>query len=174
MLTIAGAFPLLQYRQNNAQLQGLDLSTRWVPFTALAWEFSYSMLRAKNTDSSDWLIRMPADRFKNNIAYQFPDKKQWNETYFSIEHVYVFKQTRTPGEIHYRQDYKAAPGAYGLVNLDAGTTIHFKKTAVSFSMGVRNLLNKSYRDYLNSMRYFSDEIGRNFQFRIKIPIQHHD
>lgn len=174
VLTVSGAFPLLQYRQNDARLQGMDISTRWQPVKQLEWELNYSLLRAKNIDSSDWLIRMPADRIRNTLSYRFSAGKRWTENSISFEHLYVFKQTRTPNETHYKQDYKEAPPAYGLVNMDASTTLLLKQLPVTLSIGVRNLLNKTYRDYLNSMRYFSDETGRNFQFRIKIPIQHHD
>jgi iron complex outermembrane receptor protein len=38
-------------------------------------------------------------------------------------------------------------------------------------IGVRNLFNTRYRDYLNSMRYFTDEMGRNISFRLKISIE---
>jgi iron complex outermembrane receptor protein len=172
VLTIAGAFPLLVYQQNDARLQGLDLSAKWLPFKKLEWEFSYSMLRARNLDSSDWLIRMPADRVRNVLSYTFSDSKKLTGSYISAEYSYVFKQTRTPDESKARQDYKEAPDAYGVVNADAGTTILFNQLPVTFSVGVRNLLNTSYRDYLNSLRYFTDETGRNFQFRIKIPIKH--
>ena len=30
------------------------------------------------------------------------------------------------------------------------------------SLIVNNILNKEYRNYLNSMRYFANDIGRNF------------
>ena len=172
VLTIAGAFPLLVYQQNDARLQGLDFSAKWLPAKRLEWEFSYSMLRARNLDSSDWLIRMPADRFRNIFSYNFKDGKKLSASYISAEYNYVLKQTRTPDESKGPQDYKEAPGAYGLINADAGTTILFHSLPVTFSVGVRNLFNTSYRDYLNSMRYFTDETGRNFQFRIKIPIKH--
>ncbi|RYF88519.1 MAG: TonB-dependent receptor, partial [Chitinophagaceae bacterium] len=172
VLTIAGAFPLLVYQQNDARLQGMDLSTKWSPFKHFDWELSYSMLRAKNRDSSDWLIRMPADRVRNILSYNFHHGKTLTDSYISAEYSYVLKQTRTPDESKVRQDYKAAPGAYGLVNADAGTTLQFKTFPVTVSIGVRNLFNTVYRDYLNSMRYFTDETGRNFQFRIKIPITH--
>lgn len=172
VLTIAGAFPLLVYQQNDARLQGLDLSTKWSPLKHFDWELSYSMLRAKNLDSSDWLIRMPADRFRNVLSYNFHHGKKFTASYISAEYNYVLKQNRTPDESKAKQDYKEAPDAYGLVNADAGTTILFGELPVSLSIGVRNLFNTAYRDYLNSMRYFTDETGRNFQFRIKIPIKH--
>ena len=170
VLTIAGAFPLWVYQQNDARLQGLDLSVKWSPLAHFDYEFSYSMLRAKNLDSSDWIIRMPADRFRNVLSYNFHHGKKITGSYISAEYSYVFKQTRTPNESNAMQDYKEAPGAYGLVNADAGTTINLGKIPVSFSIAVRNVFNTAYRDYLNSMRYFTDETGRNFQFRIKIPI----
>ncbi len=170
VLTIAGAFPLWVYQQNDARLQGLDLSIKWSPWAHFDYEFNYSMLRAKNLDSSDWIIRMPADRIKNIWSYNFHHGKKLTDSYISAEYSYVFKQTRTPDESKGAQDYKAAPDAYGLVHADMGTTIQFKTFPVTVSIGVRNLFNTVYRDYLNSMRYFTDETGRNFQFRIKIPI----
>ena len=61
-----------------------------------------------------------------------------------------------------------------LLNLNVFTTIHLKELPLTFSIGARNLLNKKYRDYLNSFRYFTDEMGRNINFRIKIPITHNN
>lgn len=169
--TISGIYLLNIYQQNNVRLQGIDFSATWWPFEKLDWQLNYSMLRAKNIDSSDWLIRMPADRIGNMLSYHFKDEKKWNGSYITFEYNYVFKQTRTPDETFVKHDYKAAPNAYGLFNVDAGTTIQIQNVPVSISLGIRNLLNKAYRDYLNSMRYFADETGRNFQLRIKIPFQ---
>jgi iron complex outermembrane receptor protein len=42
--------------------------------------------------------------------------------------------------------------------------------ALAVSVGVRNLLNTVYRDYLNGMRYFTDEMGRNISIRLKIQL----
>lgn len=170
VLTIAGAFPKMLYQQNDVLLQGIDFSSRILVSKQLNWDFKYSMLRAKNTDKNDWLIRMPSDRIQNELSYTFSDKKKFSKTYISAEVIYVSKQTRVPDEKDGKQDYKEAPDAYALLNADAGTSVLFNKTLVSFSIGIRNLLNNSYRDYLNTMRYFSDETGRNIQLRIKIPI----
>jgi iron complex outermembrane receptor protein len=172
VLTIAGAFPQLVYRQNDALLQGIDFSSRIQPVKQLNWEIKYSLLRAKNTDKDDWLIRMPADRLQNELTYNFADRKKLNSSYVSAEFIYVQKQTRTPNEKDGRQDYKEAPAAYGLVNADAGTAILVRKVPITLSIGIRNVFNTAYRDYLNSMRYFADETGRNIQLRIKIPLKH--
>jgi iron complex outermembrane recepter protein len=171
VLTIAGAFPKMLYQQNDARLQGIDFSSGIYLAKQLKWELKYALLRAKNKDKNDWLIRMPADRLQNELSYSFNDRMKFSTTYISAEYIYVLKQTRVPDEKTERQDYKDAPDAYGLLNANAGTTFLIGKIPVTFNLAVRNLLNTAYRDYLNSMRYFTDETGRNVQLRIKIPVK---
>ena len=115
---------------------------------------------------------MPADRLQNEISFTFKDKNKFTKTYLSAEFIYVMKQTRIPGDNGGKQDYKDAPDAYSLFNTDAGTTIVINKIPIALSIGVRNVFNTVYRDYLNSLRYFIDETGRNIQVRIKIPFKH--
>ena len=43
-----------------------------------------------------------------------------------------------------------------------------KKTILNASLGIENLFNTSYREYLNRLRYFADDIGRNITLQIKI------
>ncbi|MFT6036953.1 MAG: iron complex outermembrane receptor protein, partial [Marivirga sp.] len=46
----------------------------------------------------------------------------------------------------------------------------FRVKSVTASFAVRNVFNTSYRNYLNQMRYFADELGRNFLFTINYTI----
>ena len=55
-------------------------------------------------------------------------------------------------------DFKDAPDGYFLLDF----SWRLKLNDFSASINVNNVLNTSYRNYLNSMRYFADEIGRNF------------
>jgi iron complex outermembrane receptor protein len=34
-----------------------------------------------------------------------------------------------------------------------------------------NLLNQTYRDYLNRFRYFTAEMGRNVTLRVRVPLE---
>jgi iron complex outermembrane receptor protein len=171
VLTIAGAFPLIRYQQTHAVLTGLDASITVLPFSRMQWTSRASILRARNKTLRDWLILMPADRMGTELLYELNDSRRLTKTYFSAEIQHVFRQSRTPDERNGRQDYKEAPDGYTLVHLNASTTLHWKKQPISFSVSVRNLLNTAYRDYLNSMRYFTDEMGRNINFRITIPFE---
>ena len=69
------------------------------------------------------------------------------------------------GEAYYQNvDISTPPKGYSLWNLQAGFDVA-KNFGVQFS--VRNAFNKSYRDYLNRLRYFSDEMGRSFILSLK-------
>lgn len=169
VLTIAGAFPLIEYTQTNALLYGLDLGVSWNVTAPLKWTSKLSVLYARNVSAKDWLILMPANSMSSDLAYQFKNGKRLSNSYVSLEFQHVARQSRVPDEANGRQDYKAPPPAYSLVHFNAATTVAIGKTPVTFGIGARNLLNTVYRNYLNSMRYFTDEMGRNIQFRIKVP-----
>ena len=53
----------------------------------LNFTVKYSMLRAKNTDLNDWLIRMPADRINNELNWDFEDGKRFNPEPRAIDKV---------------------------------------------------------------------------------------
>jgi iron complex outermembrane receptor protein len=170
VLTIAGAFPLMAYKQTDAVLSGFDISTSIKPLPAIEWISKFSFLNARNKKLNDWLILMPANRLINEITYALKDGKKITNTYLSAEMMNVMQQKNTPSEANGKQDYKAAPSAYTLISLNASATVPVYKIPVTISVGVRNLLNTVYRDYLNGMRYFTDEMGRNISIRLKIQL----
>ena len=43
-----------------------------------------------------------------------------------------------------------------------------KKTSLNIGLGVNNVFDTSYRNYLNSLRYFADELGRNIILQLKL------
>lgn len=170
VLTIAGAFPLLEYKQTDAVLRGFDISTMIKPMPAIEWVAKFSYLHARNKKLNDWLILMPANRVSNEITYTIKDGKKITNTYISAEVMNVMQQKNIPSDVNGKEDYKVPPSAYTLVNLNASVTIPVYNKPVTLSVGVKNLLNTVYRDYLNSMRYFADEMGRNISLRLKIQL----
>lgn len=172
VLTIAGAFPLIEYKQTNAMLSGFDAAATWKTVSNFQWESKLSVLYARNITSKDWLILMPANRISNELTYNFKDNKLFSDSYISCELINVMRQTRAPDESNGKQDYKTPPPAYNILNMDVSSTVAIRKMSITFSIGARNLLNTKYRDYLNSMRYFTDEMGRNISFRVKVPFNH--
>ncbi len=172
VLTIAGAFPLIEYRQTNALLSGFDLSSSVKLLSNMEWQSKLSVLNARNTSLNDWLILMPANRLSNEVSFSFKNGKTNSNSYIAVELLNVMQQKNIPGETNGKQDYKAPPGAYNLINLNASSALSFGKTKITIGIAIRNVLNTVYRDYLNSMRYFADEMGRNISVRVKIPFNH--
>lgn len=170
VLTIAGAFPQIAFTQTDARLSGFDLTTVFSPDRRFDWQAKFSVLQARNTTLDDWLILMPANRMSHELTYNFKETKRYRDTYLSVEWMAVERQKRTPDDANGKQDYKEPPAGYQLLHLQAATTIRVGKAPVTVGLGVRNLLNTAYRDYLNAMRYFTDEMGRNISVRIKVPI----
>ncbi len=87
----------------------------------------------------------------------------------------VTKQTRIPANLKNPEDPRgqdliAPPNAYNLLNLEAGSTLHFGRQPLSVIVGATNILNTRYRDYMNAFRYFADEPGANMYLKLKLPL----
>ena len=111
---------------------------------------------------------MPPDKFVAELTYNIKSFNKLKENYLTINTEYNNKQWRVPAN----SDYLNPPKAFTLINLEVGSTLYFKKQAVQVGLSCNNLLNTSYRNYMNRFRYYSDEMGRNITLRIKIPLNH--
>lgn len=173
VLTIRGAFPSFAYDQTDARLTGLDWNAEWKPMPVLSLTSGASLLRAWNKKADDWLVLMPADRFRFGLGFSpKAGKNKWTDDhapFVKLGMEQVLEQTRVPDN----HDYAPAPSAYTLFNLEAGMTfpiVHRQSAKVNnlnLNLTISNLLNTAYRDYLNRLRYFTDEAGRNVSVRLK-------
>jgi iron complex outermembrane recepter protein len=170
VLTIVGAFPLIRYKQTNARLNGIDASVNYLLTSQLQLTSRLSLLRALNRATNDWMILMPADRWRNELVFNFEDGDKRRNSYVSAELVSTFRP-RVPSDANGKQDYKEPPGPYTLVNVSASSAFNLFATSATVSVSVRNLLDVVYRDYLNSFRYYTDEMGRNITLMLKVPIE---
>lgn len=165
MLTIRGAFPAFYYKQTNAVLNGCDLYFKYKLTKSLDITQKASVLRAWNQTENDWLITMPSDKYETELTHRFNNRNKINSAYISASFLYVTKQGRVPAN----SDFAPPPPAYYTINLHASCNIYVRKQNIEVGVSVFNLLNESYRDYLDRFRYFTDAMGRNIALRIKIP-----
>lgn len=165
-LTIRGAFPAFDYNQTDARLMGLDWSLNYEFMPGWTAESRLSLLRARNRRLNDYIIFMPADQFQHSLKYTFGNNANTNNAPFiRFTMVNVLQQTRVPANT----DYAPPPPGYTRFDLEAGATFYLKKQPIEAGLTIINLLNESYREYLNRFRYFADEPGRNIALRLKIP-----
>ncbi len=165
VLTISGAYPLITFRQTDALLYGTDLESSVKIFDRIEWKNAVTLLYARDISADEWLIGMPPGRYSGDLNFNIKTTEKIKDLYTGISFVHVARQKRVSGSI---RDYKAPPGAYSLVHLNASATFHQMRFPVTVGVSVNNLFNAVYRDYLNSMRYFADEAGRDISIRLKI------
>jgi iron complex outermembrane receptor protein len=175
--TIRGPMPAFIYRQDDALFIGIDYSWERKWAKDLTGVFGVSYLWSQNVERNEPLINQPP--ISTNYKLTWTQNNFWffEESELSIRPSYTFEQFQAPrtiapgelingtveidaeGEIF---DFADAPEGYFL--LDIAWTCRWNAFSAGFS--VNNVLNTAYRDYLNEMRYFADEPGRNFLFTL--------
>jgi iron complex outermembrane receptor protein len=167
IVSIRGAFPAFRFTQNNATLYGTDVQAGYYLNQHVQIISKAALLRAKNRDTQDWLIMMPADRGSAGINYHFNDKSNWSDLMIGGSAQYVNKQFRVP----YGVDFAPPPNAYFLVGFEASANKKLKTGNLLTTITIINALNQSYRDYLNRFRYYADETGFNVRLHVKYSFE---
>ncbi len=172
--TIRGVFPVWSYQQIDAKMYGADLDINWKLTSNITYKGRASYLYGQDLTHDVPLILMAPANVSNTIEFVKPE---WNNFYFSVNNRQVFRQNRYPynpvyitlydgqGEAYEATlDLSTPPKAYSLWGLQAGVDIY-----KNFSVGVtvNNLFNTNYKDYLNRLRFFSYEMGRNIILNLK-------
>ena len=170
--TIRGNFQVWEYRQTNAQILGLDIDASIILNKNFYLDNQLSILKGRDLIRNEPLISMPPVNINNEIVYQ---NEKANNFTMSLKSEYVFRQNDFPdnnfdvfialSETTETLDLSTPPEAYHLFNFNSSIDIITKKNYnLSFSLGIRNLLNTNYRNYLNRLRYYSHDLGRSFIF----------
>ena len=165
--TIRGAFPTFKYMQVNAVIRGCDVHLKYQIYKTIKINLKGSYLYAINSDNHLRLTQMPQNLIEPSVTWepQLNDKK-WNHFYLKISYLMVAKAVTVSDD----KDYLAPPPAYQLLYADAGVSFKVKKQNLNLGIGISNVLNTTYRAYLNRYRYFADELGTNVMLHLKIPI----
>jgi iron complex outermembrane receptor protein len=161
-LTIRGAFPVFLYKQTNANITGLDLLLKYEPKQNLNFILKYALVRGNDLTNDIGLINIPSDNIFSSMTYTFKDGGKWKNNFLTINGRYVFQQTR----IEESQDFLLPPDDYFLIGLQVGTNFEWQESSLKVSLRAENLMNTTYRDYLNRLRYFADENGINVSLNL--------
>ncbi len=173
LLTIRGIFPVWDYQQIEARVFGLDADLE-VNFTNnLKLNSAFSWLRGDDLTNDEPLILMSPLKLYNTLELGFLPKQNG---FLQIAHSYSGYQSRFPvrnfsvpvlrnGILFQAEvDVSTPPSAYHLWNISAGANL---LQNFSLQVSVQNIFNTEYRDYLNRLRYFSPEMGRNVIVSLK-------
>jgi iron complex outermembrane receptor protein len=167
--TIRGNFQVWEYRQTQAQMYGLDLDANLSLTDNVRFVHQFSLVKGYDKTSNEPLISMPAANTLNSLVYTNPN---FNNISIAIQSNYVFRQNEFPNtnfevvlpDSIQTVDISTPPSGYHLLNLNITAAI---KPDMQVGLYVNNLLNTSYRNYLNRLRYYADDVGRNITLQLK-------
>ena len=174
---VRGPNPAFIYDQADALFIGFDYNWKKEWTSDFSGNFGLSYLWSRNIGENQPLINQPPI----STSYEF----QWNQgdfwifenSRFTIKPSYTFRQFQAPRTIRPEDlvdgsvvitptseifDFEDAPEGYFLLDL----SWNFKWDNLSAGISARNLLNASFVNYLNELRYFADDPGRNILFTL--------
>ena len=174
MPTIRGVFPVWEYLQDDAKLFGFDLKYDRQYFTNFFLGHQISIIKGYERDNDKPLINMPPVNLKNQISYSIPE---FNNLNLSLESEYVFRQNEYPNnnfevyipteDTYVTLDTSTPPGAYHLLNFASSVGFNSENGGnYKINLRIENLLNNLYKNYLNRLRYFTHEMGRNIMLSV--------
>lgn len=172
----SGVYVVFDYAQTEAFLTGIDGLLHWDVSKHIEYWVTFAYLYARDMANNDVLTFIPPAQMEHGLTYHTTLKRS-QELFFTLSAPVVFRQTRAPITVYPTDaetyegnkvyDFAPAPDGYILLNAGMGIKLPVKEHVLSISLDGENLLNKSYRVYMNRLRYFADEPGTNFMLRLK-------
>lgn len=175
--TFRGPMPIFIYDQVDAFFVGADLTWKREWAEKLSGQLGISYLWSRDIENNTQLINQLPIRLSYGFSWQAKELWKLDQIRFELKPSYTLQQLQAPRTISPEElfngdqvlspdteifDFMDAPEAYFL--LEASVNLEYKNW--KFGIRVQNTLNSRYRDYLNSMRYFADETGRNILLSI--------
>ncbi len=176
--TIRGVFLRYQYTQNDAQMWGVDAQMLYQFAQHWQYETKFSTITGQHTQLNRPLVAMPTTKWFNGLQYSRPD---WHQLQLSVQTEINFEKQDYPDDNFtirlldngvYRDalvDISTPPETYFLAHFKASAVFHpLKNTAWKVNFSIDNIFNTAYRNYLNRLRYYADNLGRNFSLQLII------
>lgn len=178
ILSNRGPFPVWEYRQVDARLLGVDVTSDYDFAKNWNWHSTAAFVYGEDLTNDSALIDMPPFNLNNTVSFK---KANWNNLVLSLKNETVLTQKRYPNNDFYVDvldsgepvstlvEISKPPKGYSLLHFNSEMSFDvFEKSKMSIGFNIQNLLNTNYRDYLNRTRYYSDDLGRNFRVQLKL------
>lgn len=162
VMTVRGAFPGFEYLQANAIFTGADAQIKITLAKNIEIQTGLQYVYARYTKTDHYPAFLPPLRSQNLLSWKH------KQLIFQLQHEFVaVQQLYTTGT-----DFLPPPAAYHLWHIKIKSQRE-RQDGWQWNMEVNNLLNQSYRSYMDRFRYFMDMPGRNIRLVIIKPLHHH-
>ena len=163
--TVRGLFPVFSFRPVDAVFYGGEEAFAIAP---PKWPVSFdgqiSIVRAIDVANQQFLVFVPADRYRLGVTYHWPEFWKFTHGFVSVGGTFVDRQRRTDPEA----DFAPPPPAYFLLGASAGVQVPMRHQLLSIGLEGNNLTNTRYRQYTSLLRYFADEPGWDIRLRLSL------
>ncbi|TYP95521.1 iron complex outermembrane recepter protein/hemoglobin/transferrin/lactoferrin receptor protein [Fodinibius salinus] len=173
-----GGLPILETVQGDARLLGADANISAQVFSWLQLSGTFETVDGKNVDNNisqvDTLPLLPPTKLSGTVKFVQNEIGNFQNTFVSvgIKHS-LSKEAAGRYEPFWQFGNTpfgvASTDAYTLFNATVGGEIALWSRPVSLQISAQNILDKSYRDFLNTYKGYTLSAGRNITFRIKVP-----
>lgn len=182
--TVRGYFPVFRYEQTDALLMGSDAALKWQISDKFSFSSKFSYIYAKDREKNDVLIYIPPAQFENGFTFSLPALGKLKDFHASVSVPFTFRQNRAPEAVDPRSvdesnlpdrtfDFAPAPDGYALLNASVGFKVPVRDHMLGIVLSGENMLNTTYRNYMNRLRYYADDIGSNFILRVSYNFLSH-
>lgn len=173
--TTISQLPIMRSTQGDAELLGADasLQIQFLPWLQIRSSFEY--VKGENVDTDEELPLLPATRTNGEIRFTQREIGILRNCFLSIGMQYVFeKDAAGRYEPFWQFDNNpnfgvASTDAYYLVNTGLGFDLPLWGQYINFDLIIKNLMNKDYRDFLDTYKGYALSPGRNMILKISVP-----
>lgn len=174
--TIRGAFPVWEYNQTSATLYGIDFTGSYN--ISDTWSINNKSSLTKGWDRSNDIAIIDMPPFETETTLSF-NKTEWKNLNLNLISQLVLRQNEFPNNNFETfvpttneftlVDISTPPSGYHLLHFNGSFEQKLNnRMTLTFGIQINNVLNTSYRNYLNRLRYFADDLGRNFLLQTKL------
>jgi len=166
--------PVWLTTQGNARLIGGDASISAQPLSWLRMSGSFETVRGKIRSTGDALPMLPADNLEGELRFMQKAIGKLSQPYLKVKLKYAASKKAAGSYEPFSQFDQmpfgtASTDAYTLLNVGIGFDFPLLQHYSTFDLTVSNVLNTTYRDFLDTYKGYALGAGRNIQFRVSIP-----
>lgn len=174
--TIRGAFPVWNYNQTSVSIIGIDFAGNYN--FSKSWSISNKSSIIKGWDQSNDIALIDMPPFETETTLKFI-KPEWKNLSLNLTSQLVLRQNLFPNnnfetyipttDEFVTVDISTPPDGYHLLHFRGSFDQSLGKSVnLTVGLQVNNIFNTAYRNYLNRLRFFADDLGRNIQLQTKI------
>ncbi len=176
--TTRGTMPTFRYQQTNALFTGIDLDMHYSFSKHISMTMLYSYLYAKDLTNDDFFLYIPSNRLNAGINWHIESIPALSHVDVFVNGKYTFKQNHAPKPVDINDpnfsfpeneknyDFIPAPSGYFLLETGISLYKNWEKNTLEFKLSGQNILNTTYKNNTNRLKYFAYDKGQNFKMGI--------